>query len=99
MAFKNATLVLTAAEQIVYTVPAGKEAVVHSLFVTPLVPDTTVTLKAAGGHIGKDLPLVEGGSLYYPKPANLADGETLVAACGVDGDAEIFLSILEQDAV
>jgi len=100
MAFKNVTLSLPAALTTVYTCPAGKEAVIHAIFVTPLVDDTTVTIKAGSpgntGHVGKDIPLVAGGSLYYPKPVNLAENEIIEAQTVTNDDCEIFLSILEQ---
>jgi len=97
MAFKNAGGNLTASLVTQYTCPAGKEAVVHAIFITPLVLETTIDIKVAGIYIGKDIPIVAGGSLYYPKPANLEDGDTIQALCAVASDAEIFISVLEKD--
>lgn len=102
MPFINKTISLTASLATIYTVPALKEAVIHAVYVTPVVPTTTVDLKAgasgATGYVGKDVPLVEGGTLFWPKPVNLAAGEILEAKAAVLNDAEIFLSILEKDA-
>jgi len=102
MAFINKTAVLTDTLATVYTVPALKEAVVHAVYFTPLVASTEVTIKAgvsgSTGHIGKDVPLVAGGTLFFPKPVNLAAGEILEAKATVSSDAELFLSILEKDA-
>ena len=97
MAFKNAGGNLTAALVTQYTCPSGKEAVIHAIFVTPLVASTTVDIKVAGIYIGKNIPIVEGGSLYYPKPANLEASDTIQALAAVASDAEIFISILEKD--
>ncbi len=104
MAFKNAAGVLTTVMTSIYTCPAGKEAVVHSIFATPLVPVTTVSLQFTDAallstHIGKDIPLIAGGSLYYPKPMNLEAGESLDASCQANGDIEFVMSILEQDVI
>ena len=102
MAFINKPLLLTDTLATVYTCPALKEAVIHAVYVTPLVSSTTVDLKAGAsgstGYIGKDVPLVAGGTLYFPKPVNLAAGEILEAKTLVSSDSEIFLSILEKDA-
>lgn len=96
MAFKNVTVVADGTLQTVYTVPASTEAVVHSIFITPKVASTNVDLKAGGGYIGYRLPAVLGGTLFYPKPANLEAGDTLQFLADNSGDAEIFISILEQ---
>lgn len=105
MAFINRFKDLTALKQKVYTAPAGKEAVIHAIFVTPkdgvsstLISTNVEATDLSLGYIGRNIPLVEGGTLYYPKPVNLAAGESLECACASDGDAEIFASILEQDA-
>lgn len=102
MAFKNDTQSLTAALATLYTVPASKESVIHAIYVTPVVASTHVTIKAGAsgstGFVCKDVPLVAGGTLYFPKPVNLAAAEIIEASCDTDDDAEIFLSILEKDA-
>ncbi len=101
MAFINDTTILTNALVTLYTVPALKEAVIHAIYVTPVVAETSVTIKAGAsgstGHIAKEVPIVLGGTLYFPKPVNLAAGEIIEANCLVSSDAEIFLSILEKD--
>ncbi len=101
MAFINKEALLTSTLATIYTVPAGKEAVIHAIYFTPLVATTDVTLKAgvsgSTGHVGKEVPLVEGGTLFYPKPVNLAAAEILEAKCLVSSDVEIFISILEKD--
>jgi len=97
MAFKNAGGNLTSSLVTQYTCPVGKEAVVHSLIVTPLVAATKFTLKCAGIHTGKDIPLVYGGSAFYSKPFNLEAGDTVQASCTVTDDAELFMSVLEKD--
>lgn len=96
MAFKNVPAVMAATLTTIYTVPAGQEAVVHAIFVTPKVGSTNIDLKAGGGYIGYRVPLVLGGTLFYPKPANLEAGDTIEALCDVAADADIFLSILEK---
>lgn len=97
MAFKNITAVMSNTLTTVYTVPANKEAVVHAIFITPKVGSTNIDLKAGGGYIGYRVPLVLGGTIFYPKPANLEASDTIQALCDVASDAEIFLSILEKD--
>ena len=104
MAFKNAAAVLTTVMTPVYTCPAGKEAVVHSIFATPMVAVTSVSVAFTNAallttHIGKEIPVITGGSLYFPKPMNLAAGESLDASCQVNGDIEFVISILEQDVI
>lgn len=103
MAYINKTRTLNIAFGLpLYTVPAGKEAVVHAIYMTPMVDTQTwVTLKAGAvgstGHIGREIPAVKGGAPFWPKPVNLATGEIIEAACLADGDIEAFLSILEKD--
>lgn len=102
MAFKNDITTLTDTLATLYTVPSLKEAVIHAIYVTPVVSSTTVDIKAgpsgSTGYIAKNVPLVDGGTLYLPKPVNLAASEIIEAKCAVSSDAEIFLSILEVDA-
>lgn len=98
MAFKNVPLAADGTLQTVYTVPSGYEAVVHAIFITPKVASTYIDLKAGGGYIGYRIPLVLGGTLYYPKPANLEATDTIQFLADNSGDAEIFISILEQVA-
>lgn len=101
MAFINAHLKLQATMQQVYLVPAGQEAVVHAIFATPLVPSSTVSVQIKDAavqtaFIGKDMPLTTGGTLYFPKPINLAAGESLEASCAVNDDVDLVISVLEQ---
>ena len=96
MAFKNAQATLTGTLATVYTCPASTEAVVHAIYITPHVAETDIDLKAAGGWLGEEVPLVKGGTLFFPKPVNLVAGETIQAKCAVASDASIFASILEQ---
>lgn len=97
MAFKNAGGNLTDTLVVQYTCPALKEAVIHAIFVTPKVAATEIDIKCAGIYIGNKVPAVIGGSLFYPKPANLEAGDTIEALATVTGDADIFISILEKD--
>lgn len=104
MAFKNAKLKLQAAMGTVYTCPAGQEAVIHSIICTPLVAESDVSVQVkdtglATAFIGKDMPLVAGGSLYFPKPLNLAAGEAIEAQCTVNDDVDMVISLLEQAIV
>ena len=97
MAFKTVAASSAATLTTLYTVPASKEAVVHAIFITPKVAETKVDIKANGFYIGYRIPLVLGGSLFYPKPANLETGDTIQALTDVAADCDIFLSILEKD--
>ena len=104
MAFKNAAFNLQVAMNPIYTCPVGKEAVVHSIFATPLVATTTVSIQFTDSgltstSIGKEVPLVFGGSLYYPKPLNLKAGESIDASCLVNNDVDFVISVLEKDVV
>jgi len=97
MAFKSFTQASTTSLATIYTVPAGKEAVIHAIFVTPKVATANVDIKAGGGYIGYRIPLVLGGTLFYPKPANLEAGDVIQFLGDVAGDSEIFISVLETD--
>lgn len=104
MAFTNQFGTINQALNTFYTCPVGFEAVVHSVFISPNVANTLITLGVqnvalAFGPIVKDVPLIYGGTLYFPKPVNLAAGESIQASCSLNADAEIFLSILEQAVV
>lgn len=101
MAFLNAQLRLQTIMAPIYTCPAGQEAVVHSILVTPLVLSSTVSLQLKNAaletaFIGKDMPLIEGGSLYFPKPLNLAAGEAIEASCLANDDVDVVVSVLQQ---
>ena len=101
--FKNASRAIAASPgTVVYTAPAGVTAVIHTLAVSNVssVPENiTIHINDASAstsfRLMKDVPVPVGGTMYFPKPINLEEGDSIRLTSSSTNLLEAFLSILE----
>lgn len=102
MAFRNAGAAIGTSLTDLYTVPASKEAVVHSLYISNTDPVNTITvdiqvslvLEADGDkYLAKNVTVPAGTSLIFDKPINLQATDILKVKASA-ATCEAFASIL-----
>jgi len=108
MAFRNnGKLISTTAFEDFYTCPAGKEAVVHALYIanTHATDDILVDVRVniASDTIGtffiiQAAKIIKGTSLVFDKPINLREGDIIQIKPNIATSCEAFASILLEDA-
>ena len=83
----------------VYTVPADTTAVMMGCHVANLTSSQiTVTLKAAGAHVGKDIPIPAGSNLdvLAGSRINLDAADTVTIQSSAPLSADVILSVMER---
>lgn len=101
--FKNAVgKIIATPGSIIYTAPAGKIAVIHTIIVsnTALTPETVSIelVDASAGTAYKivtHVPIPSGSSLSIPKPINLESGDSIRVIASTVGTLEAVASVLE----
>jgi predicted DNA-binding transcriptional regulator AlpA len=101
--FKNASIAVnTTPGTIIYTVPLGRTAVVHTLVVSNISANpqnVTIQMVDASAstafRLVSDAPIPAGGSLSFPKPINLESGDSIRIVASTVTTLEAFASILE----
>jgi hypothetical protein len=102
--FKNAGMTLTTTGRTtLYTCPAGKETVIHALYlsntdgVSPVSVDIEITVD--GGttyqYVGKTLLVPEDSTLIPDKPINLESGDILAITASAANKLDAVCAILE----
>jgi len=102
-AFKNKGLNLTDAMQIMYTTPASKESVIHSVFLTNITDgfEGFVSLTVHDVSASQDYvvlhraPVRPGSTLTFDKPINLETGDSIKVSASDNNLMTAFLSVLE----
>ncbi len=88
-----------------YTCGAGKECLVHALYLSNIdgtsSVDATVEVTFDGGTtyvpVAKTIPIPADSTLILDKPLNLEAGDKVKITASVAGDLSVFASILEID--
>ena len=101
--FKNAGAAIGTSRTTIYTTPAATQTVIHALYISNIdgVNDASVTIEVTvdGGttyrHIAKTVSVSADATLILDKPINMEAGDILGLTASVDGDLEVFASILE----
>lgn len=101
--FKNASGIINATPgTVLYTVPSGRTAVIHSLFVSNnSASPQTVTIElvdadaSANFNIVTNAPVPVGGSISLPKPVNLESLDAIRIIASTGGTLEAVASVLE----
>ena len=101
--FKNAGAAIGTSRTPIYTTPAATQTVIHALYISNIdgVNDASVTIEVTvdGGttyrHIAKTVSVPADATLILDKPINMEAGDILALTASVDGDLEVFASILE----
>ena len=101
--FRNAGVAIGTSRTTVYTTPAATQSVIHALYISNVdgVNDGSVTIEVTidNGttyrHIAKTVPVPANSTLVLDKPINMEAGDILGLTASVDGDLEVFASILE----
>lgn len=101
--FKNASIAVnTTPGTVLYTVPSGRTAVIHSLYVanTSNLPQTvTIELVDASASVSRKIvvgaPIPVGGSLALPKVINLESGDAVRLIASTVSTLEATAAILE----
>ena len=103
MAFKNGAANVSTTRRTLYTVPAGQEAVVHSIFLANVEPNNetvNATIEFFDGSayfkIGNNLPVPAQSTLVFDKPVNLTAGDSITVVGDKVNGLTCFISILEQ---
>jgi hypothetical protein len=101
--FKNAGIQVGATRTTLYTCPAGKEAVIHALYLSNVdgtnSADVDIEVTIDGGstyrYVGKTIPVPADSTLILDKPINLEASDILAITASASGDVEAFASVLE----
>jgi hypothetical protein len=101
--FKNAGVAIGTSRTTVYFTPEARQSVIHALYISNVdgVNDGSVTIEVTidGGttyrHIAKTVSVPANSTLILDKPINMEAGDILALTASVDGDLEVFASILE----
>ena len=101
--FKNAGVQVGTSRTTLYTCPAGKQAVIHALYLSntdgtsPVSADIEITID--GGttyrYIGKTLLVPEDSTLIPDKPINLEAADVLAITASAASRLEAVCAILE----
>ena len=103
--FKSAASGSTTGIQTLYTCPVSTTAVVHAVYLSNIdgTNDATVNLSVSGSanfttrrYILKTVDVPADTTVVIEKPINLGAGDKLETAASVNGDIDVFASILEM---
>ena len=102
-AFKNAGVQVGTTDTVLYTVPAGKTAVIHALYISnvdgSIQGNADIKITIDGGttymHVGKNIPVPPDSSFYLEKPINLESGDKIALISNVSNVLEVVASIME----
>ena len=102
-AFKNKGIDLTDTMQTMYTTPASKESVIHSVFLTNVTEgyEAFVSLSVNDVSASQDYkilhraPVKPGSTLTFDKPINLEAGDSIKVSASDNNLMTAFLSVLE----
>jgi hypothetical protein len=101
--FKNAGVAVGTSRTTLYTCPAGKESVIHALYISNIdglnPAEATIEITIDGGttyrHVGKTLNVPEDSTLVFDKPINLEAGDILAVTSSTASTLEAVCAILE----
>ena len=102
--FKSAASGSTTTIQTLYTCPAATSGVVHAVYLSNIdgTNDATVNLSISGSanfddrrYILKTVDVPADSTVVIEKPINLGAGDKLETQASVNGDIDVFASILE----
>jgi hypothetical protein len=96
---RNVSTTVGVTTSTVYTVPSATTAVAMGCHVANLTSaQITVTIKAAGAHVGKDIPIPSGSSLdvLAGSRINLNAADTLTVQSSAPLSADVILSVMER---
>ena len=102
--FKSAASGSTTGIQTLYTCPVSTTAVVHAVYLSNIdgTNDATVNLSVSGSanfdhrsYILKTVDVPADSTVVVEKPINLGAGDKLETQASVNGDIDVFASILE----
>ena len=103
--FKSAASGSTTGIQTLYTCPVSTTAVVHAVYLSNIdgTNDATVNLSVSGSanfdhrsYILKTVDVPADSTVVIEKPINLGAGDKLETQASVNGDIDVFASILEM---
>lgn len=102
-AFKNAGVVIGTTETVLYTVPTGKTAVIHALYISnvdgSIQGNVDIKITIDGGttymHVGKNIPVPPDSTFYLEKPINLESNDKVAFICDHANVLEAVASIME----
>ena len=103
--FKSAATGSTTTLQPIYTCPAATTGVVHAVYVSNVdgTHDATFNLSVSGSanfqkryFLMKTVNVPADSTVVIEKPINLGAGDKLETQASVNGDIDVFASILEM---
>ena len=103
--FKSAATGSTTTLQPIYTCPAATTGVVHAVYVSNVdgTNDATFNLSVSGSanfqkryFLMKTVNVPADSTVVIEKPINLGAGDKLETQASVNGDIDVFASILEM---
>lgn len=101
--FKNAGVAVGTSRTTLFTCPAGKECIVHALYLSNVdgtsSADVDIEVTVDGGstyrYVGKTLPVPADSTLVLDKPLNLEASDILAVTASAASDIEAYCAVLE----
>ena len=103
--FKSAASGSTATIQTLYTCPVATSGVVHAIYLSNVdgTNDATIDIAVSGSanfddrkYLLKTVDVPADSTVVIEKPINLGAGDKLETQASVNGDIDVFASILEM---